>query len=243
LRKTVLLILLLICAHVLWGQEVIANGDSVKMTIKSSQDPTKKVNKDTLVVLQNTGEVIIGDTIIPTPEGTWDDGWRPDPMRAVWMGALFPGLGQIYNRSLWKLPIVYGGLMGCAYAIVWNGNMYNDYKQAYCDILTDKVLSTDPQRSYNAILPKGYTIEMMGGRETYTNTLNTKQNLYHRYRDFGIVAAVVIYALSVVDAFVDAQLFDFDISPDLSMNVSPQIYNDYMNHQRSAEVHLAIRIK
>jgi len=223
--------------------EVIPNGDSVRMTIQSTPDQFKKSSKDTLVVLQNQQEVIIGDTIAPQPEGTWDDGWRPNPIRATWLGALFPGLGQIYNRSYWKLPIVYGAFMGCAYAIVWNGNMYADYKQAYIDIVNDDVLSMDPSRSYNAILPKGYTIEMMGGRETYTQTLNTKQNLYRRYRDFGIAAAVIVYALSIVDAFVDAQLFDFDISDDLSMNVSPQIYNDYMTKQRSAEVHLAFTIK
>jgi len=213
------------------------------MTIQSTSDRFKTESKDTLVVLQNQQEVIIGDTVTHQPNGTWDDGWRPNPMRSVWMGALLPGLGQIYNRSYWKLPIVYGAFMGCAYAIVWNGNMYTDYKQAYIDIMNDEELSTDPSRSYNAILPKGYTIEMMGGRETYTQTLNSKQNLYRRYRDFGIAAAVVVYALSLVDAFVDAQLFDFDISPDLSMNVSPQIYNDYMTHQRAAEVHLAFTIK
>lgn len=219
-------------------------GDSVQVTLVSNPDlPTNEGVRDTLIVVDNTHEIIIGDTITPMPEATWDDGWRPNAGKAVWMGALFPGLGQIYNRSYWKLPILYGGLMGCAYAIMWNGNMYSDYKQAYWDILTDEVLSTDPKRSYNAILPKGYTIEMMGGRETYTNTLKNKQNLYRRYRDLGIVAAVAVYALSLIDAFVDAQLFDFDISPDLSMNVSPQIYNDYIHHQRAAEVRLAITFK
>ena len=153
------------------------------------------------------------------------------------------GAQQIYNRQYWKLPIVYGAIMGCAYAIMWNGNMYADYKQAYIDIMNDEVLSDDPTRSYNAILPRGYTIEKMGGRSTYTQTLNNKQNLYRRYRDFGIAGAVVVYALSLIDAFVDAQLFDFDISPDLSMNVSPQIYNDYIHHQRAAEVRLAITFK
>jgi len=243
LRKRLLYILVILSGWTYAQTNSINNGDSVQMSIQSTADRFKTESKDTLVVLQNQQEVIIGDTIAPSPEGTWDDGWRPNPMRAVWMGALLPGLGQIYNRSYWKLPIVYGAFMGCAYAIVWNGHMYTDYKQAYIDIMTDEELSTDPNRSYNKILPKGYTIEKMGGRETYTQTLNNKQNLYRRYRDFGIAAAVVVYALSLVDAFVDAQLFDFDISPDLSMNLSPQIYNDYINHQRSAEVHLAITIK
>lgn len=168
--------------------------------------------------------------------------WKPDPMRAVWMGAIFPGLGQIENRSYWKLPIVYGAFMGCAYAITWNSGMYNDYKAAYQDITTDVELSTDPKRSYNAVLPKGYTINMMGGRNMYTNTLSNKTNLYRRYRDYSILATVIVYALSLIDAYVDAQLFDFDISTDLSMDLQPQIYHDIRN-QRSAEVKLAITIK
>lgn len=164
---------------------------------------------------------------------------KPDAMRAVWLGAICPGLGQIYNQSYWKLPIVYGGLMGCAYAITLNNSRYLDYKLAYRDILTDATLSTDPTRSYNAILPEGYDIQRMGGRQTYTETLKRYQDNFHRYRDISIVAAVLVYALSLVDAYVDAQLFDFDISPDLSLDVEPQIYYD-LQSGRSAELKLAI---
>ena len=165
--------------------------------------------------------------------------WKPDPSQAVWMAAVVPGLGQIYNRSYWKLPIVYGGFMGCAFAIGWNGGLYHDYKEAYRDILLDTELSDDPKRSYNAILPKGYTIEMMGGRSQYTSTLKDRQNAYRRYRDISIAATLVMYVLTIIDAYVDAQLFDFDISPDLTLNVEPQINNDLWQH-RSAEVKVAV---
>lgn len=164
---------------------------------------------------------------------------KPDAIRAVWLGALVPGLGQIYNQSYWKLPIVYGGAMGCIYAITWTNGMYSDYKQAYLDITTDVELSADPARSYNAIMPEGYTIERMGGRVNYANTLHSYQNSYRRYRDISIVAAVVLYALTLIDAYVDAQLFDFDVSPDLSMDVAPDIHYDIYN-QRSAELKLAL---
>lgn len=164
---------------------------------------------------------------------------KPDALRAVWLGALVPGLGQIYNQSYWKLPIVYGGAMGCIYAITWTNGMYSDYKQAYLDITSDVELSTDPTRSYNAILPEGYTIERMGGRSNYTKTLQGYQNTYRRYRDISIVATVVLYALTLIDAYVDAQLFDFDVSPDLSMEVEPGIYHD-LHNQRSAELKLAL---
>lgn len=162
--------------------------------------------------------------------------WKPDPLRAVWMGVILPGYGQIYNRSYWKLPIVYGGFMGCAYAISWNNRLYTDYKQAYRDILTD---TDGTKTSYIDILPDGYTIEMMGGKSNYTNVLKNKQNTYRRYRDLSIVASVLVYALSLIDAYVDAQLFDFDISTDLSMTVEPQLYYDFQNN-RSTEVKLAI---
>ena len=168
--------------------------------------------------------------------------WHPDPIRAVWMGLIIPGYGQIYNRSYWKLPIVYGGLMGCIYAVTWTNGKYQSYKEAYRDIVTDEVLSTDPTRSYNAVLPTGYTIATLGGKDSYTRYLQSQQSSTRRYRDLSIVATVVVYALTLIDAYVDAQLHDFDISEDLSIDVTPQIYHDHLRqNQRSTELNLAIR--
>ena len=61
--------------------------------------------------------------------------FNPSPERAVWMSALFPGLGQIYNRRYWKLPIVVGGFMGLGYATNWNNSMLTEYSQAYRDLM------------------------------------------------------------------------------------------------------------
>ena len=166
--------------------------------------------------------------------------WKPDAMRAVWMGAIIPGYGQIYNRSYWKLPIVYGAVFGCAYAITWTNGMYTDYKTAYRDSLTDRdngTRSEDPDKSYIAILPDGYTISRVGGFDTWTTTLSNQQNRYRRYRDLSIVAAVAVYALSLIDAYVDAQLFDYDISDDLSLQLDPTLNHDPFG--TSAELHLA----
>ena len=167
--------------------------------------------------------------------------WKPDAMRAVWMGAIIPGYGQIYNRSYWKLPIVYSAFFGCAYAITWTNGIYTDYKTAYRDILTDKsngTLADDDSKSYIAILPEGYTLSRVGGYDTWTNTLKNRQNTYRRYRDLSIVAAVLVYALSLVDAYVDAQLFDYDISDDLSLQMDPTLNHDPFG--TSAELHLAL---
>lgn len=170
--------------------------------------------------------------------------WRkPDAVKAVWLGAIFPGAGQIYNRSYWKLPIVYGAFMGCGYAVSMMQNHYSGYKTAYLDLYNDTEAGTvteDPSKSYIAVLPNGYTLSNVGGPSTWMNTLKNRQSIYRRYRDYSILATVVVYALSMVDAYVDAQLFDFDISPDLSIHMEPQIYLDGWQ-QKSAELKLAIQ--
>lgn len=169
--------------------------------------------------------------------------WKPDPMRAVWLGAIVPGLGQIYNHSYWKLPIVYGGLMGCAYAITYTQDQYVSYKEAYRQIYHDiqnSCVENSSDKAYVAILPDGYTIQSMGGTAAYQKRLYEWQNTTRRYRDLSIAATAIVYALTLIDAYVDAQLFDFDISPDLSLNVNPMLYYDPVQQQRSAEVKLAI---
>lgn len=182
------------------------------------------------------------DTISMTPKEIDQLFWKPVPMRSVWLGAIVPGLGQIYNRSYWKLPIVYGGFMGCAYAITWTTNEYNGYKNAYRDIyydIRDGEVSNDPNKSYIAILPEGYTIDKMGGVSAYRDRLKDWQNKSRRYRDLSIAATAIVYALTLIDAYVDAQLFDFDISTDLSLNIYPELYYDLQN-RHTAEVKLAI---
>ena len=168
---------------------------------------------------------------------------KPDAIKAVWLGAILPGAGQIYNKSYWKLPIVYGAFMGCGYAISWAQGRYSGYKSAYLDLYNDIQAGTvteDESKSYIAVIPDGYTLANVGGASTWMNTLKNRQSTFRRYRDYTILATVVVYALSLIDAYVDAQLFDYDISPDLSINIEPQIYYD-MQHRQSAELKLAIQ--
>ena len=80
----------------------------------------------------------------------------------------------------------------------------------------------------------------MGGVSTYYNRLKDWQNQQRRYRDLSIAATALVYALTIIDAYVDAQLFDFDISTDLSLNIYPELYYDMQRQQRSAEVKLSI---
>lgn len=139
--------------------------------------------------------------------------FRPDPMKSIWYALAFPGLGQIYNRKYWKLPIVYGGVAGIAYAITWNGKYYNDYYNAYRDYMD----SNPNTNSYLDLIPENYP---EGQIESY---LNSRQSTYRRYRDLSIIIGVAFYAITVIDAFVDAQLAEFDISPDLTMKVRPKL--------------------
>ena len=142
----------------------------------------------------------------------------PNPTKATWLALVIPGGGQIYNRKYWKLPIIYGGFAGCAYALSWNGKMYKDYAQAYMDIM-DNNPNTN---SYQDLLPPNHN---------YTDTqlkdiLRKRKDTYRRYRDLSIFAVIGVYLISVIDAYVDAELSNFDISPDLSMRVEPTIINN-----------------
>ncbi len=146
--------------------------------------------------------------------------FAPNPTRAVWLAAICPGLGQIYNRKYWKLPIIYGGFVGLAYAITWNNRMYNDYKQAYLDLM-DNNPNTN---SYLNVFPKGSITNPNQIDKAWLQTaLQQQVNVFRRYRDLSIISAIGLYALSIVDAYVDAQLANFDISPDLSLKVGPSL--------------------
>lgn len=147
--------------------------------------------------------------------------WRPDPQRTLWLSLILPGAGQIYNRKYWKLPIVYGGFVGCAYALSWNNQMYHDYSQAYLDIMDDDSTT----ESYNQFLHLGVTITD-SNKSRYQELFRKRKNRYRRWRDMSVFAMIGVYALSVIDAYVDASLSEFDISDDLSLRVEPAVLND-----------------
>lgn len=138
----------------------------------------------------------------------------------MWLALVFPGGGQIYNRKFWKLPIFYGGFVGCAYAWSWNNQMYKDYKQAYLDITDDD----DTTVSYEQFLHLGNTITS-SNLSRYQSLFKKRVDRYRRYRDLAFFCFVGVYALSVIDAYVDASLSEFDISDDLSLNVEPAYIN------------------
>ena len=136
--------------------------------------------------------------------------WRPDTKRAMWLALVLPGAGQIYNRKYWKLPFIYGGFVGCTYAITWNNQMYHDYSQAYMD---------------NQFLHLGAQINE-SNIERYKEIFRKRKDKYRRWRDLGTFVMIGIYAFSVIDAYVDASLSEFDISDDLSLRIEPTMLNN-----------------
>jgi hypothetical protein len=136
------------------------------------------------------------------------------------MALVFPGGGQIYNKKYWKLPIFYAGFAGCAYALTWNNRMYKDYAAAYKDAVNNNWTA----KSITELIPARYMARV--SKTQITELLKKRKDSYRRYRDISVFAFIAVYALSVVDAYVDAELSNFDISPDLSMRVEPTVIDN-----------------
>ena len=189
--------------------------DAVMKSINESMDSVSLVSLPelTLDVPKDSAQVVDS---IPVA-------WKPNPKRALWLALAIPGGGQIYNRKFWKLPIIYGGFIGCVYALKWNNQMYGDYSQAYIDIMDD-----DPNtKSYEDFVPIGYNVE--ANAERLKDLFKRKKDYYRRYRDLSIFCMIGVYALSVIDAYVDAEMSSFDISKDLSMKVRPSVISGREN--------------
>ena len=194
-------------------------------TIVSLQPPLEVVETDSVLASTQPSSVVIIQDTSQLPMTLETKMFKPDPTKAIIYAAIFPGLGQVYNRKYWKLPIVYGGFLGFSYAISWNGRYYTDYSNGYQDIM-DEDPATD---SWKNFLPYGQDPETVD-KAWLTNVMKRRKDFYRRYRDLSIIGTVAMYALSIVDAYVDAQLFDFNISSDLSMRVEPTIIRktDYL---------------
>jgi len=187
--------------------------DTVRVdTIVAAVTPADSVVADTLKAIQ-----AISDSLVQSHQPVKIKYKKSDPKRALWLALVLPGAGQIYNHKYWKLPIIYGGFLGCTYALLWNQQMYKDYSQAYLDIMDE-----DPTTaSYNNMLPYGYDIT--GREEQFKSVFKHKKDFYRKNRDLSIFAFFGVYIISVIDAYVDAQLATFDITPDLSMKVGPTV--------------------
>jgi hypothetical protein len=149
-----------------------------------------------------------------------------EPLKATMMAVVFPGLGQIYNRKYWKIPLVYAGFGALLYSVGYNGSHYNMYLKAYQDF-TDLIPETD---SYlPLILADPATYDPVLHPDTYepSNASYYKDGMlrlvdYHkRYRDLSYIGIAGWYLISILDANVDASLFNYDISENLDIAIFP----------------------
>lgn len=181
---------------------VNASGDTITF---ASIDSIHGID-DVEILNDNTAAVPLGEVRT----------FNPDPQRALWLSALCPGLGQIYNRRYWKLPIVVGSFVGLSYGASWNNRMYKDYSKGYRDVMDD-----DPDtRSYMDFFPPTVK-ESDLDKAWLQKVMKNKRDYYRRYREICVIAMVGVYLINIVDAYVDASLAHFDISPDLTLDVAP----------------------
>lgn len=124
------------------------------------------------------------------------------PKKATIMSAALPGLGQIYNKKYWKVPIIYGGFAAAGYFLNDNLKQIDRYKTAFQAATDD-----DPTTENDT----GFSVPQ----------LETLIDQYKTWRDLSYIAIGAIYILNIIDANVDAHLFYFDVSEDLSMNIQP----------------------
>lgn len=128
------------------------------------------------------------------------------PVKATVYSALLPGAGQVYNRKYWKVPVIYAAFAGLGYLAKWNDDRYDTYRTAY-----RYRIDGNPETIDN------FT-------DVYSDTdLKLLRDYYRRNRDLSLIFAGLVYVLNIVDASVDAHLFYFDVSDNLSMNITPSV--------------------
>ena len=154
------------------------------------------------------------------------------PRKASLFSAVLPGLGQAYNKKYWKIPIVYAGFGVFGYFIYFNAENYNEYKQALIDFIDEDAGTNSYLNLIGPNIDPGSFDPSLGSplyrpdnEEWFRTQLENNMNYYKRYRDLSIILTVGWYVLNIIDAAVDAYLFDYDISDDLSLKIDPKLFS------------------
>jgi hypothetical protein len=154
--------------------------------------------------------------------------FKAEPLKATMLAVALPGAGQIYNRKFWKIPVVYAGFGVLFYTAGFNSRNYLTYFQAYQDF-TDVIPETDSYRelipadpaTYDPVLhPETYE---PSSAKYYEDGLLRMVDYYKRYRDLSYIGIAAWYLISILDANVDASLFDFDVTDNLNLTLAPMI--------------------
>jgi hypothetical protein len=154
--------------------------------------------------------------------------FKAEPLKATMLAVALPGAGQIYNRKYWKIPVVYAGFGVLFYTASFNGKNYTTYMKAYQDF-TDVIPQTDSYiplipadpKEYDPVLyPDDYDPSQAS---YYEDGLLRMVDYYKRYRDLSYIGIAAWYLLSILDANVDASLFDFDVTDNLDLTLAPTL--------------------
>jgi uncharacterized protein DUF5683 len=168
----------------------------------SAQNEKGKSKKDT------TEKVPVDSSII-----------KHSPRKATIFSAVLPGLGQVYNKKYWKLPILYGGIGVLFYFIKTNNDEYQIYKNQF-QVLND----TANHAAYNSMVSLLMQTYNSNNVAAISTTVLSARDYYRHNRDLCYIISGIVYILNIVDADVDAHLFYFDVSDKLTLNWKPTFY-------------------
>ncbi len=127
------------------------------------------------------------------------------PTKAAMLSATLPGLGQIYNRKYWKVPIIYAGFGAVIYFADFNGAQYRKWRGAYMDRVSEDPTVVDQYPTHS------------------THILERNMDLTRRYLEITYMLGAALYLLNILDATVDAHLMDFDVGEQLSLRMNPSL--------------------
>lgn len=182
--------------------------------VGKAQDSLNVISEDTVLLQEDTVVLQSVDTVLMKSYAS-----RYNPRKALLFAAVLPGLGQIYNKKYWKLPLVYGGFIGLGYGISFYQNIYKKYKvELFWNLENGYELDTERKD------PTGYT----------TGGLRTIVDKARRERDFFTILLGGMYLLQIVDAHVDAHLKEFDLNPNLKVSIQPSVNQDELIGRQNA---------
>lgn len=189
-------LLCIVLPHSIYGQtdSVVTSADSVVIDAGGATVFADSVVEDAAVANSDT-------TILKKP-------FQPNPKKAGMYSSILPGMGQLYNRQYWKLPIVYAAFGTAGFFIKYNYDKYIEFRSAYITRL-DATTANDALPLYSA------------------DDIKRQQDLYRKDLDIIVLVTAVAYAAQILDAVASAHLKNFDITPDISMNVEPVLQNNY----------------
>jgi hypothetical protein len=142
------------------------------------------------------------------------------PAKAAFYSAVFPGMGQVYNKKYWKLPIVYGAIGTTIYFYINNNRKYHLYRDAYKRRLEG---FTDDEFSY-----------------LDNSRLIAAQKFYQKNRDLSALLTGLFYILNIVEANVDAHLMNFNVNDKLT--VKPDLFRDQYTAKENLGICLTLKL-